>query len=166
MGGREWPQSRPAKTIAVLLGIAVTLYVSVTLTPSQAGTLRADAASEASGGLNWEAFSPERLASYRASGKPVLIDFTAAWCLTCQVNDRVVFHSPEVEQRLNRSDIVLLRADWTSYDPIITEWLAKFGRSGIPLYLIYGPKQTDPVILPDGILTPSTFLQNLGKVNL
>lgn len=162
----RWPQSRPAKTIAVLLGIALALYVSVSLTPSHAGTLRTDAAREASGGLNWEAFSPEKLANYRASGKPVLIDFTAAWCLTCQVNDRVVFHSPEVEQRLNRSDIVLLRADWTSYDPTITEWLAKFGRSGIPFYLIYGPKQTNPVILPDGILTPSTFLQNLGKVNL
>ncbi len=162
----RWPQSRPARTIAVLLGIAVTLYVSVTLTPLQAGALRADAADGTSGGLKWEAFSPEKLASYRASGKPVLIDFTAAWCLTCQVNDRVVFHSPEVEQRLNRSDIALLRADWTSYDPTITNLLAKFGRSGIPFYLIYAPKQTDPVILPDGILTPSTFLQNLDKVRL
>ncbi len=162
----RWPQSRPARTIAVLLGIAVTLYVSVTLTPLRAGALRADAADGTSGGLKWEAFSPEKLASYRASGKPVLIDFTAAWCLTCQVNDRVVFHSPEVEQRLNRSDIALLRADWTSYDPIITNWLAKFGRSGIPFYLIYAPKQTDPVVLPDGILTPSMFLQNLDNVRL
>lgn len=162
----RWPQSRPAKTIAVLLAIAITAYVTVTMAPLQAGALRADAANETSGGLKWETFSPEKLASYRASGKPVLIDFTAAWCLTCQVNDRVVFHSPQVEQRLNRSDVALLRADWTSYDPIITDWLAKFGRSGIPFYLIYAPQQTDPVILPDGILTPSTFLQNLDKVRL
>ncbi len=163
----RWPQSRPAKVSAVLLGIAITAYVAVTLTPVEAGTLRAEAAARAGeGALKWQAFSPEKVASYRAAGKPVLIDFTAAWCLTCQVNERVVFHSPQVEQRLNRSDIVLLRADWTSYDPTITDWLAKFGRSGIPFYLIYGTNQTEPVILPDGLLTPSTFLQNLGKVNL
>ncbi|MBV8865425.1 MAG: thioredoxin family protein [Acidobacteriaceae bacterium] len=162
----KWPQSRPAKTVAVLLALGTTAYVSVTLTPLQADSLRADTANQANGGLKWEAFSPEKVASYRASGKPVLIDFTAAWCLTCQVNDRVVFHSPEVEQRLNRSDIALLRADWTSYDPIITDWLAKFGRSGIPFYVIYAPQQTDPVILPDGILTPATFLRHLEKVKL
>ncbi len=161
----RWPQSRPAKAAAVLLGIAATAYVTVTSTPLQAGTVSAAAVNQ-TGGLKWEAFSPDKLASYRASGKPVLIDFTAAWCLTCQVNERVVFHSSEVERRLNRSDIVLLRADWTSYDPIITDWLAKFGRSGIPFYLIYAPRQTDPIILPDGILTPSAFLQNLSKVNL
>ncbi len=163
MAGR-WPQSRSARAVAVLLGLAVTIYSSVTLSPVRAGSI---SGVQTGSGLKWEAFSPEKLEKYRASGKPVLIDFTAAWCLTCQVNDRVVFHSPEVERHLNKSDIALLRADWTSYDPTITNLLAKFGRSGIPFYVVYGAQtNAAPLILPDGLLTPSGFLAHLRKVDL
>jgi thiol:disulfide interchange protein DsbD len=164
----RWPQSRTVRAAAVVLGIGVTAYCSTALTPlDTAARQNGSEAALSKGGLKWEAFSPDKLASYRSSGKPVLVDFTAAWCLTCQVNDRVVFHSPQVEQRLNRSDIVLLRADWTSYDPVITEWLAKFGRSGIPFYIIYTPDRgSTPTTLPDGILTPSTFLKSLDKLKI
>ncbi len=160
----RWPQSRAVRAIAIVLGIAVTAYCSLILAPVQAaGQPQAMSAN----GLNWQPFTPARLEGYLSSGKPVLVDFTAAWCLTCQVNDRVVFHSPEVEQRLNRSDIALLRADWTSYDPAITAFLAKFGRSGIPFYLVYAPKQgSSPTALPDGLLTPSAFLKSLDKLKI
>jgi thiol:disulfide interchange protein len=164
----RWPQSRVLRVAAAVVGIAVTVYCSATLTPLAAADRRNGSETALlEGRLKWEAFSPEKLASYRSAGKPVLVDFTAAWCLTCQVNDRVVFHSPVVEQRLNRSDIALLRADWTSYDPVITEWLAKFGRSGIPFYIIYTPDQgSTPTTLPDGILSPSTFLKSLDKLKI
>ena len=164
----RWPQNRVVRITAAAIGIAITVYCSAALTPLAAADRQdGSEAALAKGGLKWEAFSPDKLASYRSSGKPVLVDFTAAWCLTCQVNDRVVFHSPEVEQRLNRSDIALLRADWTSYDPVITEWLAKFGRSGIPFYVIYTPAQgSTPTTLPDGLLTPSAFLRSLDKLKI
>jgi len=164
MAGR-WPTNRAVKTAAVVLGLAITAYSSTVLTAVPPITVEASASS--ANGLKWETFSPEKLASYRAAGKPVLVDFTAAWCLTCQVNDRVVFHSPDVERHLNRSNIALLRADWTSYDPVITDWLAKFGRSGIPFYVVYsGMGDSAPLTLPDGLMTPSGFLEHLKKVNL
>ena len=162
----RWPMNGKIKALAAAIGIGITIFSSAAITSLDANSLRL-AQDQSNGGLNWEPFTPEKVASYRASGKPVLIDFTAAWCLTCQVNDRIVFHSPQVEKRLNRSNIALLRADWTSYDPTITAYLAKFGRSGIPFYVIYGSQaNATPVTLPDGILTPSTFLNTLSTLNL
>lgn len=163
MAGR-WPQSRLTKTAAVIIGIAAVCYSTISLSHAEAA---ASPASAIAGNLKWEPYTPEKLAQYRSSGKPVLVDFTAAWCLTCQVNDRVVFHSPQVEQYLNKSNIALLRADWTSQDPKITELLATFGRSGIPFYVVYTSKPGEtPHTLPDGLLTPSSFLDQLHQANL
>jgi thiol:disulfide interchange protein len=160
----RWPQNRIAGLAALVVGLGATAYCCATVTPeAQSGSV---AAVDKSSGLQWEPFTPEKLASYRASGRPVLIDFTAAWCLTCQVNDRILFHSNTVTNRLNQSKIALLRADWTSYDPQITAVLAQYGRSSIPLYVIYGTQKASPVTLPDGVLSPSTLLDTLSSLNL
>ncbi len=86
----------------------------------------------------WEKFSPERVAQLRSEGKPVLIDFTAKWCLICQAN-HLVLSSDEVEKSLADAGVVRLKADWTKNDPVITQALSKFGRNSVPLYVLYGP---------------------------
>ncbi len=96
----------------------------------------------------WEDFSPERVAQLRKEGKPVLIDFTAKWCLICQAN-HFVLASNEIEKELEAKGVVKLKADWTKSDPVITEELRKFGRNSVPLYVYYAPgESSDPVILP------------------
>lgn len=117
----------------------------------------------------WETFSPQRVAELRAQGVPVLIDFTARWCLICQTN-HMVLASDEVDQKMNQLGVVKMVADWTKNDPVITEELSKFGRNSVPLYVLYGPEQEqDPVILPQ-LLTPDVVAgyldQEVNKQNI
>lgn len=115
-----------------------------------------------SGGVTWERFSPERVAALRAEGRPVFIDFTAAWCLTCQVNKRVALRRPEVEARFRELGVATLQADWTDHDETITRALAEFGRSGVPLYVFYPAGSTgEPRLLPE-LLTPGIVLEALA----
>jgi thiol:disulfide interchange protein DsbD len=112
---------------------------------------------EAPGGP--ERFSPARLSELRAAGKPVLVNLTAAWCITCLVNERVALSTPAVQSALRSAGFVYLKGDWTNRDPEITAVLERFGRSGVPLYLVYHPGQ-EPVILPQ-ILTEGIVLEAL-----
>lgn len=109
----------------------------------------------------WENFSPERVAELRRLGKPILIDFTAKWCLICQAN-HLVLSSDEVKKQMEDSGVVKMKADWTKSDPVITQELNKFGRSSVPLYILYGPEETEPLILPQ-VLTPETIAEHLEK---
>jgi thiol:disulfide interchange protein len=112
--------------------------------------------------LAYEPFTAARLAALETAGKPVFVNLTADWCVTCLINERVALDSAGVRQAFAARGIVALKGDWTSRNPEITALLQQYGRSGVPLYLLYGGKG-DPVILPQ-LLTASTVLDALGKV--
>ena len=111
------------------------------------------------GRTQWQPYTAASFQAARASGKPVFIDFTAAWCLSCQVNERAVLHSAEVESTFITKDFVLLKADWTQYDPAITQELASVGRSGVPTYVIYpAGDKSNADVLPE-LLTKDVVLK-------
>ena len=113
--------------------------------------------------LVWQPYTEANFTAARATGQPVFIDFTAAWCLSCQVNERAVLKSKDVEKALLKNHVQLLKADWTQYDPVITRELAAVGRSGVPTYVIYPPgKVSNPDVLPE-LLTKSTVLTAIEK---
>src|SRR5271156_3048919 len=112
----------------------------------------------ASGGaLHAEAYSAARLDQLRSEKRPVFVDATAAWCITCLVNEKVALSSPGVADAFARTHTAYLVADWTKRDAAITALLAAHGRSGVPLYLYYKPGADDADVLPQ-ILTPDAVL--------
>jgi thiol:disulfide interchange protein DsbD len=113
--------------------------------------------------LHWDPWTPQAFAEARNSGRPIFIDFTAAWCLSCQVNERAVLDSADVDTQLISKNYILFRADWTQYDSAITEQLSSLGRSGVPTYVIYpaGPK-SNPDLLPE-LLTKDIVLRQVRK---
>ncbi len=109
----------------------------------------------------WTPFSTRRLAELRSQHKAVFVDFTATWCITCQVNKHVALNRENVVKRFKDLDIVRMKADWTLKDPEITRALAEFGRNGVPLYVFY-PADGEPRILPE-ILTPTIVLSAIDS---
>ncbi len=105
-----------------------------------------------------EAFTPARLAALRAEGRPVFVNLTAAWCVTCLVNERVAISNATVQRAFAARHVAYLRGDWTRQDPEISEFLREQGRDGVPLYLYYGPHGAAAEVLPQ-ILTESTVLE-------
>jgi thiol:disulfide interchange protein DsbD len=113
-----------------------------------------DAAAE----LSAEPYSPARLAELRSEGRPVFVNYTAAWCVSCQVNDKVAISTASVRRAFDRHKVAYLKADWTKRDAQIAAELASHGRAGVPLYLVYGRNGGDGVILPS-ILTPDIVVK-------
>jgi thiol:disulfide interchange protein DsbD len=103
------------------------------------------------------AYSPERLEQLRAEGKPVFLDATAAWCLTCKVNERLALRSAAVQQAFADKKITVMVADWTNYDPAITALLGDFSQQGVPLYVYFPPNSGKPIKLPQ-LLTETIVL--------
>jgi thiol:disulfide interchange protein DsbD len=89
------------------------------------------------------------VAQARAEGRPVFVDFTAAWCVTCQFNKRTTLADPGVLADFDAQKVLLLRADWTRRDAAITQELSRLGRSGVPVYVLYGPGAAHPLLLPE-----------------
>ena len=140
------------------------IIAAVVLANPPASTASDDGARPNSAGSAavWDAYSKTRIAELNAAGKPVFVDFTAAWCVTCQVNKKVVLETQTVRDAFAAKNLNLMRADWTRRDAAITAALAEFGRSGVPVYALYAPGKA-PVLLPE-ILTERIVLDALKSL--
>ncbi len=98
--------------------------------------------------LSSEAWSHQRVAELQAEGRPIFVDFTAAWCVTCKVNEKLVLSQSRTETLFKDTNTAFLVADWTNKNDVIAAELAKYGRAGVPLYLVYHQNSVNPVILP------------------
>ena len=151
---------RGVAAVAVLLALAVTIKL-------QDGPATA---ASASGGQNagvsfegWERFSRARMDEAVAAGKPVFVDFTAAWCITCLVNERIALETPAAREAFEKAGVVKLKGDWTNRDDEITSILKELGRAGVPLYLFWAPGAAKPKVLPQ-VLTESLVLSELSSI--
>ena len=143
--------------------VAVLLAFSAALKLEDQPATAASAAGGPSAGVSfdgWERFSRARLDEAVAARKPVFVDFTAAWCITCLVNDRVALDTAATRRAFEETGTVKLKGDWTNRDPEITATLKEYGRAGVPLYLYWAPGADRPKILPQ-ILTEASVVATL-----
>jgi thiol:disulfide interchange protein DsbD len=165
----RWPARRWSTAVAalILLGVVVlAVFAPGELAVAPVPLTWQDATALASlpriqGG--WQPWSEAAVSRSLAAGRPVFVDFTAAWCLSCQVNERVALDQPSVQQAFKNDDVALLRADWTRHDEAITQALTALGRSGVPAYALYVPGETSPRLLPE-VLTPGIVTDAVGKL--
>ncbi len=139
-------------TAAAALLAALTVLSSIAASPSAPAAM-------AETGV--EPFSPARLAALRSEGRPVFVNMTAAWCVTCLVNERVALSTDQVRRAFAERGVAYLKGDWTRQDPDITRYLRENGRDGVPLYVYYPPHGA-PEVLPQ-ILTEGTVLSELAR---
>jgi len=146
-----------ALAIVALAGGVAALWVAADQ-PAPHGS----AATSSKDDLPSQPYAPDRLAALRAAGKPVFVNFTAAWCITCQVNDRVALSSSHVRDVFAAKGVAYLVGDWTNRNADIAKALAEQGRAGVPLYLVYPAGGGEPAVLPQ-ILTEDIVLAALNK---
>jgi thiol:disulfide interchange protein/DsbC/DsbD-like thiol-disulfide interchange protein len=110
----------------------------------------------------YEPFTPQRLAELLAADRPVFVNMTAAWCITCLVNEHTALSTAAVRAAFTARNVAYLKGDWTSRNPDITRVLERHGRSGVPLYLLYAGA-AEPVVLPQ-VLTPAIVLGEIDRI--
>ena len=151
-------------TASAAFVVAVGFAVVAALNGTPTATAIAVASSATPTSLAWQPFTDSTLLAARRSGTPVMLDVTADWCLTCKLNERVAFASDRVRAVLDSENVQLLRADWTNRSPEITRLISGFGRSGVPVVVLYPPgEKSEPVLLPT-LLTPGIVIQALESM--
>ncbi|MFN8840198.1 MAG: protein-disulfide reductase DsbD family protein [Burkholderiales bacterium] len=150
-----------AALVAGAAAIGLLMAPVLDAVPGEGASTPAPVASRASGErIAWEAWSDRRVDEALAEGRPVFVDFTAAWCVSCQANKKLVLERDAVVEAMRARGVVALRADWTQREPAITAALARHGRNGVPLYLVFRPGSPEPEVLPE-LLTVATVVDAL-----
>lgn len=144
------PRRKARFSAVAAFAVLVSLFVpGFTPPPTKMAQSSSTIASGETGPLNWQGFAPDDIAKQVAAGKTVLVDVTADWCVTCQVNKKLVLETDDVTRVLNANDVVLMKGDWTRPDPVIADFLARYDRYGIPFNAVYGPGAPDGILLSE-----------------
>jgi thiol:disulfide interchange protein DsbD len=152
---------RAVAIFATLFLLIQVIKGGVSLAEAKTGDTVARSATATDG---WEPWTPDAVNAALDQGRPVFVDFTAAWCLSCKVNEQIALGTDAVKKAFAEKNVALFRADWTHADPAISKTLQQFNRDGVPLYLVYSPKNRDaPQVLPE-VLTPGIVLDALNKL--
>ncbi|MEB2286360.1 MAG: thioredoxin family protein [Myxococcales bacterium] len=161
--GAHWPGAGGRLIAGAAAAGALALALTIPAVEAPSGAAGA-AATAAAGDLVWEPYSSSRVAELRAQGRPVFVDFTAAWCVTCQMNEKVALGTAAVIAKMKELGVVALRADWTRPDATISRALQEFGRDGVPLYVLYSGRAGDPPRILPQVLTPALVIAELEKL--
>lgn len=145
----------------MLLGAVASAVIGAGYDRPASSSSAEESSSDAS--TQWMSYSPDRVEELRSEGRPVFVDFTAAWCLTCQVNERTVLNTDEVQSAFDERNVALVKADWTNRDSEITKALESHGRSGVPVYVLYSGDGSEPTLLPE-VLTNDIVINALGEL--
>jgi len=154
-------RSRRIGLATALLMALASGYVALPFdTPTTANAaLRTD-----SSGIAWQQFSEAKLSELVNAHRPVIVDFTASWCLTCQMNHKMAYDNAEVISKIKEKGIVALRADWTNQDAEIAKTIQKYGRNSVPLDVLFTSKDSTPIVLPS-VLTAQAVLEQINKID-
>jgi suppressor for copper-sensitivity B len=150
-GAFIWARKRTAnlRPRFAFTALAVAGFMVALFAPGFSKPPSSTSASSGDDTLSWQAFAPETIDRLVADGKTVVIDVTAEWCVTCQVNKKLVLEKPDVRNALMQEDVVLMQADWTRPDQKIADYLASYGRFGIPFNAVFGPGAPDGILLSE-----------------
>lgn len=147
--------------IAAIIGAGYFVFLNGKLSAAKKPDTGSELATK--DGIAWQPWSAERVAEATQRRQPVFIDFTADWCLNCKYNEKFVLETEPVRAALKQKNVLTLKADWTNGDPAITAILKKFGRAGVPVYVLYAPGNAEPILLPE-ILTQAALLAELDRL--
>jgi thiol:disulfide interchange protein len=143
-----WALTLRGRTRLALGSVAFVALAGLAWSAGDAITRPPAAGPVAAGGGRWQPWSADRVQQLVGAGRPVFVDFTAAWCVTCQYNKKTTLANADVLAAFEAGRFALLRADWTRRDPAITAALGQLGRSGVPVYVVYRPGRA-PVVLSE-----------------
>lgn len=143
-----WALTLQGRTRTLMTSFSVAILAVSALALGKNVTQISDSAAPIAAGARWQAWEPGRVEQMVSAGQPVFVDFTAAWCVTCQYNKKTTLADASVLADMDAKKVALLRADWTRRDPAITAALANLGRNGVPVYVFYAPGKP-PVVLSE-----------------
>ena len=157
-----WALGLTGKSRVILTFIALLMTAGIAYYAVPLMTTQAVASTQTENGELWQPWSADKVQTLQAANQPVFVDFTAAWCVTCQVNKRTTLSNPQVLDAFAQRKVQLLRADWTRQDPAITQALHALGRNGVPVYVLYAPGKA-PVVMTE-LLSKSEVLDALHQL--